>query len=111
LGDAPGAAGFEEATAFKSGNEASADERGFAGTGETKDGNEAIAGETVTEVEDLLVAAEEEMGFAGFEGPEARVGVVESGEALKDGGEGHGVTSGEGALGAQRKRGDTLKCL
>jgi len=92
LDDAPGAAGFEDVAALEGGNESGADEGGFAGTGEAEHGDEAIARETVTEVENLLVAAEKEVGFAGLEGTEARIGVIEFGETLEDGGEGHGET-------------------
>jgi hypothetical protein len=94
LSDAPGAAGFEEAAALKSGNESGANERGFPGTGESENGDETMAREAVTEVENLLIAAEKEVGFAGFEGAEAGVGVSEFGEAFEDGGEAHGEKGG-----------------
>jgi hypothetical protein len=88
-GDTPAEAGLQQSSAVKSGNQPRADERRFPGAGQPQDGDEAIAGKAIEQVENLLVASEEEVTLIGFKWTEARIRVFKLGEAFQDRGETH----------------------
>jgi hypothetical protein len=75
---------FDHAAALKAGEEAAANERGFAAPGGANDGDEAIALEARDEFERLFLAAEEKLVLIAAKRAQAGEGVREGGFVFHD---------------------------
>jgi hypothetical protein len=80
--DTPAGGGTDQAAAIESGQEASANQRGLAAAGGAHYGQKAIFGEAAQELLIVGFAAVEKIFFAGFEGAQPGIGLVEAGSWL-----------------------------